>query len=326
MAELNTAASLVLTHTTDGISGDYSPSAFPEDYFEFELSSFTAFLLLFGFLMILIIFLCGLVGNAIVIYYLCFILKKNPITTYILNLAVADACVLLSVVVLYSSLKESDPNSLSSISPYLLFYTYTTSGYLLTAISVEKCLSVVFPIWYRCHRPEHMSAIVCALIWAMSSLFFGIDSFLIYSSIKFLVISTISSVFCPLLVLICTVILFTKVCCSLHRRQRGKFYTALLLALLFFIIFGVPFSAMMTLIGFEVIDIKSIVWGPLICMTCAVINSSVNPFLYFLIGRGKKHRPREPLKVVLERVFVDKADCREDQSPQAMTASMMMTS
>ncbi|XP_060134200.1 mas-related G-protein coupled receptor member H-like [Zootoca vivipara] len=328
MAELSTTASLGLT--IDGVSGDYSPSAFPEEDAEFEFSSFIYYLLLFGclFIVTLIVSICGLVGNAIVICFLCFIMKKNPITTYVLNLAVADSCVLVTLALAISD-SIWDVGGISTDLGFGLFIsTHATSLYLLTAISVEKCLSVVFPIWYRCHRLEHLSEIVCALIWAMSILVFGIYHFFISaeyedSHIMIWVVHMINSVFCPLLVVICTVILFIKVCCSLHRRQRGKFYTALLFALLFFLIFGVPLSVMIT-VQYFIVDFNPIMlfFGGV----CAIINSSVNPFIYFLIGRKKTHRSREPLKVVLERVFSDKADCREDQSPPTMINSMMMTS
>ncbi|XP_033012042.1 mas-related G-protein coupled receptor member H-like [Lacerta agilis] len=328
MAELSTAVSLALT--IDGVSGDYMPSAFPNEDDEFDLSSFTYYLLLFGclFIFTLIAFLCGLVGNAIVIWFLCFIVKKNPITTYILNLAAADSCVLVTIALSVSATIWN----VGGISPELGFGLFISahdiSLYLLTAISVEKCLSVAFPIWYRCHRLEHMSEIVCALIWAISILVFGIDHFFISTEYEdsnkmFSIIHMINSVFCPLVVLICTVILFIKVCCSLHRCQRGKFYTALLLTLLFFLIFGVPLSVTIS-VQYFLYDFKTIIMMAL-AVVCAVINSSVNPFIYFLIGRKKTHRSREPLKVVLERVFSDKADCREDRSPPATTDSMMMT-
>nr|XP_028594314.1 mas-related G-protein coupled receptor member H-like [Podarcis muralis] len=327
MAEQSTATSLGLT--IDGFSGDYSPSAFPEEDDESELSSFTHYLFLFAclFIITLAIFICGLVGNAIVIWFLCFIVKKNPITTYILNLALADSCVLVTLALAISASFWDVGGISSGLSIELFISTHAISLYLLTAISVEKCLSVVFPIWYRCHRLEHLSEIVCALIWAISILVFGIYHFLISTEsadfdIVICVVHMINSVFCTLVVVICTVILFIKVCCSLHRRQRGKFYTALLLALLFFLIFGVPLSVIITL-QYLLADINIIT--ALFGVVSAVINSSVNPFIYFLIGRKTTHRPREPLKVVLERVFSDKADCREDQSLPATTDSMMMT-
>nr|XP_028594309.1 mas-related G-protein coupled receptor member H-like [Podarcis muralis] len=327
MAEQSTAASLGLT--IDGFSGDYSPSAFPEEDDESELASFTHYLFLFAclFIITLAIFICGLVGNAIVIWFLCFIMKKNPITTYILNLAVADSCVLVTLALAISASFWDIGGVSFGLCIELFISTHVISLYLLTAISAEKCLSVVFPIWYRCHRLEHLSEIVCAFIWVMSILVFGIYHFFISTEnadvdIMICVIHTINSVFCTLVVVICTVILFIKFCCSLHRRQRGKFYTALLLALLFFLIFGVPLSVIIT-VQYLLPDINIIM--ALFGVVSAVINSSVNPFIYFLIGREKTHRSREPLKVVLERVFSDKADCREDRSLPATTDSMMMT-
>ncbi|CAM9489652.1 unnamed protein product [Bubo scandiacus] len=43
--------------------------------------------------------------------------------------------------------------------------------YLLTAMSLERCLSVLFPIWYRCHHPKHLSGITCGVLWALAGLF-----------------------------------------------------------------------------------------------------------------------------------------------------------
>ncbi|XP_054841886.1 proto-oncogene Mas-like [Eublepharis macularius] len=47
---------------------------------------------------------------------------------------------------------------------------YVTSQLLLTAISIDRCVSILFPIWYRCHRTTHWSTMVCALIWALTCL------------------------------------------------------------------------------------------------------------------------------------------------------------
>ncbi|KAM6308979.1 mas-related G-protein coupled receptor member D-like [Aegotheles albertisi] len=81
--------------------------------------------------------LCGLVGNGMVLWFLCFHMKRNPFTIYILNLIVTDFSLLLLM-------------------------------YLLTAMSLERCVSVLFPIWYRCHRPKHLSGIL--LFYLVASL------------------------------------------------------------------------------------------------------------------------------------------------------------
>ncbi|XP_008940576.1 PREDICTED: mas-related G-protein coupled receptor member X3-like, partial [Merops nubicus] len=39
----------------------------------------------------------------------------------------------------------------------LFQFWYFASMYLLTAINVERCLSALFPLWYRCRRPKHFT-------------------------------------------------------------------------------------------------------------------------------------------------------------------------
>ncbi|NWW94721.1 MRGRD protein, partial [Rhynochetos jubatus] len=95
--------------------------------------------------------LCGLVGNVAVVCFLGFHMKKSPFTIYVLNLAIADLALLLFLVVILSFY------IVSTLSCSLLFehfvakyvlmdlflFWYFASMYLLTAMSVERCLSVL---------------------------------------------------------------------------------------------------------------------------------------------------------------------------------------
>lgn len=105
--------------------------------------------------------LCGLVGNGVVLWFLGFHVKRSPFTVYILILAVADFSLLLLFVLLilaffslpaiYSYLYEF----ISFYTGFLLFVEFLCHAFdcgslgLLTAISVERCVSVLFPIWHR---------------------------------------------------------------------------------------------------------------------------------------------------------------------------------
>ncbi|NXE15588.1 MAS protein, partial [Lophotis ruficrista] len=99
--------------------------------------------------------LCGLVGNGTVVWFLGLHMKKNPFTVYILNLAVADFSLLLLFFLLIVAILSSIAFCsyvYKFISFYLYFlcvfeifshFFYLSSLGLLTAISVERCLSVL---------------------------------------------------------------------------------------------------------------------------------------------------------------------------------------
>ncbi|KAF3821924.1 hypothetical protein GH733_007298 [Mirounga leonina] len=96
--------------------------------------------------------LSGLVGNLIVLWILGFRMQRNTFSVYILNLAGADF-LFLSFQVVYS------------LKALVNFHSVP-----LSIPSTEHCLSVLCPIWYRCHRPRHTSTGMCALLWALSLL------------------------------------------------------------------------------------------------------------------------------------------------------------
>ncbi|XP_031799463.1 mas-related G-protein coupled receptor member X2-like [Sarcophilus harrisii] len=118
----------------------------------------------------LLIALLGLVGNGAVLWLLGFRIRRNPFSVYILNLAAADA-LFLCFSFLKSILTLSRVFDLTwTILSNFKFIFYTAGLSLLAAISTERCLSALFPLWYRCRRPEHTSAAVCAVLWALAGM------------------------------------------------------------------------------------------------------------------------------------------------------------
>uniref|UniRef100_A0A8V5G6D8 Uncharacterized protein n=1 Tax=Melopsittacus undulatus TaxID=13146 RepID=A0A8V5G6D8_MELUD len=228
----------------------------------------------------MVICVFGMVGNGIVLWFLGFQMKRNPFTVYILNLAVADCCVLI----VYFLVILGDINlaiicyGLDSFAPFFFKYVgavpfmcqlfVLSSLGLLTAISTERSVSVIFPIWYRCHRPKHLSGIVSGVLWAISAIV-GI----FYS-----------------------------------RRSLGKLYVAVVLNVIFFFAFGMPFSIK----AFHDLLYDGFLRVEKVTRVLALLNSSINPVIYFLVGSCQQHRFQGSIKVALRRVFEEKARSKEE--------------
>ncbi|XP_066214238.1 mas-related G-protein coupled receptor member X1-like [Saccopteryx leptura] len=106
-----------------------------------------------------------MVGNGTVIWLLRVRGKRNPFSVYILNLAIADFAFLLCLNTwVTSEIFRYYIYKLIGFSVILCIMTNTAGLSLLMAISTERCLSVTFPIWYKCHRLAHLSTIVLTLL------------------------------------------------------------------------------------------------------------------------------------------------------------------
>ncbi|XP_032622237.1 mas-related G-protein coupled receptor member H-like [Chelonoidis abingdonii] len=267
-----------------------------------------------------LICLFGLVGNGIVLWFLSFHIKRNPFTVYILNLAVSDTFFLLCSTAYLIICVVKYPFCMHTVFIYIFLVfnmldllTYSTSLYLLTAISIERCLSVLYPFWYRCHRPQHLSAIVCALLWALSMLLCcPVGVFCLSPPYEYCFISFLPScflnvlIFAPIMVL-SSLTLFIKVRHSSQQHQPGKLYAVILLTVLFFLLFTVPQSVQIFLLYHKKCDYSEIFH------MLSSASSGINPFIYFLAGSYGKRQFFGSIKVTLQRIFEEKTDSREDR-------------
>ncbi|XP_074951152.1 putative G-protein coupled receptor 152 [Phalacrocorax aristotelis] len=259
----------------------------------------------------LIICLCGLLGNGAVLWLLGFRIRRNPITVYILNLAVADFTFLLflaALALLYIVENVFCSTDVLKYQRLLLLsslFSYNMGLYLLTAISIERCVSVLCPLWYRCRRPQHLSVMVCALLWALSITVIATVTTLCLlhehehcqkALISMYVLNFL--IFAPPMV-ISNVILFIKVLCGSQQRQPLRLYIVIFLTVLFFLMFGVPLSIWHFL---KQVNYNTIMPSQIFFLL-ACINSSINPFIYFLVGSCRRHCSLVPLQVAFRRVF-----------------------
>uniref|UniRef100_F7FAE9 G-protein coupled receptors family 1 profile domain-containing protein n=1 Tax=Monodelphis domestica TaxID=13616 RepID=F7FAE9_MONDO len=247
----------------------------------------------------LVVALVGLVGNSIVLWLLAFRTQRSPFSVYILNLAAADALFLGSFFGLHMwrILGDLKPLILKLLLFCILRLSYCVGLSLLAAISTERCLSVLFPIWYRCHRPKHMSAAVCAILWALLGLFSAAFMALRFSSMFFVLFVWFSLLTCVLCVSSLTLVL--RVQCSSQHRQPPRLYLLVLLTVLVFLLCGLPLGVIEGVWIFRRFPLMfSEVPSLLAC-----VSSSANPFIYFFLGSQWHRRGREPLRVVLQRAL-----------------------
>ncbi|KFO06800.1 Proto-oncogene Mas, partial [Balearica regulorum gibbericeps] len=178
---------------------------------------------------------------------------------------------------------------------------------LLTAISVERCLGVLWPFWCRCHRPKLLSAVTCSLLWALACVLAGLVYYVCdlgHSDHCWMVLGTLCFLnfffFIPFMVL-SNVILFIKLRRSSWQHHQVRLYTVIFLTVFFFLLFGIPLSVQIFLNYFIYINFVFE-----ICLLLASVNSSMNPIIYVLVGSYRKCRFRGSVKVALQRVFEDR--------------------
>lgn len=268
----------------------------------------------------------GFAENGVLLWFLCFRMRRNPFTVYITHLSIADISLLFCIFIL--SVDYTLDHELSSSYYYTIvtlsvtfLFGYNTGLYLLTAISVERCLSVLYPIWYRCRRPKHQSASVCVLLWALSCMVTTMEYVMCIDTegrapsrsdcravIIFIAILSFL-VFTPLM-LVSSTILVVKIRKNTWASRSSKLYRVIPATIITFLVFAMPMR-LLYLLCYEY-------WSTLgnmhhISLLFSTINSSANPFIYFFVGSSRKKRFKESLKVVLTRAFKDEMQPRRQE-------------
>lgn len=114
-------------------------------------------------------FVLGVVGNGIVIWVTGFKMKRTVNTVWFLNLAVADFLftAFLPLSVAYTAMGFHWPfgQFMCKFNSTLSFLNMFASVYILVVISVDRCVSVVRPIWAQNHRNVSRASVVSFGVW-----------------------------------------------------------------------------------------------------------------------------------------------------------------
>uniref|UniRef100_UPI00320C019C Soluble cytochrome b562,Mas-related G-protein coupled receptor member X4 n=1 Tax=Homo sapiens TaxID=9606 RepID=UPI00320C019C len=275
-----------------------------------------------------IISLVGLTGNAVVLWLLGYRMRRNAVSIYILNLAAADF-LFLSFQIIRSPLRLINISHLiRKILVSVMTFPYFTGLSMLSAISTERCLSVLWPIWYRCRRPTHLSAVVCVLLWGLSLLF----SMLEWRFCDFLFSGADSSwcetsdfipvawlIFLCVVLCVSSLVLLVRILCGSRKMPLTRLYVTILLTVLVFLLCGLPFGILGALIYRMHLNLEVLYCHVyLVCMSLSSLNSSANPIIYFFVGSFRQRQNRQNLKLVLQRALQDKpeVDKGEGQLPE----------
>ncbi|KAG8446115.1 hypothetical protein GDO86_013836 [Hymenochirus boettgeri] len=115
----------------------------------------------------------GLAGNAIVIFVTGFLLKKHESKIWFLNLALADfvfsLCLPLFAVGLFTGNWPLGEH-LCNVHNYISTCNMYASIFIITALTIDRVLSVVVPIWHRKFISRRVRSWTCVILWVITGL------------------------------------------------------------------------------------------------------------------------------------------------------------
>ncbi|XP_068800262.1 probable G-protein coupled receptor 152 [Struthio camelus] len=114
----------------------------------------------------------GLPANAVTIWLTGWRLQCRRLAVFTFSLAASDFLFLANSGLQIWTVVNSDMWTLGTPLCRLHIFLYNVGYYsglfLLVAISLDRCLLVRAPLWYRCRRPASLRAVLCAGSWLVA--------------------------------------------------------------------------------------------------------------------------------------------------------------
>ncbi|XP_066540358.1 fMet-Leu-Phe receptor-like [Hoplias malabaricus] len=122
-----------------------------------------------------IIIVLGLTGNGLVIWIAGFKVRKSVISIWYLSLAVSDF-LFCSTLPFFVHYVITGTWIFGQFMCYLVYLNIPLnlycSNFLLTIISVDRCVIVMFPVWAQNQRTVKKASMVVVLVWFISATFY----------------------------------------------------------------------------------------------------------------------------------------------------------
>ncbi|NXP52466.1 GPR55 protein, partial [Heliornis fulica] len=115
-------------------------------------------------------FIFGLSSNILaLLVFCCFWKKQNRTSVYMLNLAIADVLLLLSLPLkAYYSSTEA-PGLLCASIQFVYFINTYVSVFTIVCITVDRYICIKHPFKGRAHQSPKLAVCICIIIWAITS-------------------------------------------------------------------------------------------------------------------------------------------------------------
>ncbi|KAE8594245.1 hypothetical protein XENTR_v10019522 [Xenopus tropicalis] len=284
----------------------------------------------------------GTVGNGLVIWITGFKMRKTMTTTWFLNLGIADFsfCLFLPLYITEVAMWGNWPfgQIMCKVRFFIISLNAIASVLFLMAISIDRCVCVLCPIWSRNHRTSSSAAIISVIIWffsvALSSSYLLMRDINIYYISVCLVTNrawenitttdeTFNQTFQAIVIFDCVFTLLIPfsiilVCYGLivfrvkkSRRIHGSAQTLKIIVttVICFFFCWVLYSVLpvIDVVGHYVpLHHRFLIYTLADCL--AFFNSCLNPIIYVFMGRKFKQVLRKSIPFLLESTFRESLD------------------
>ncbi|KAM4616493.1 chemerin-like receptor 1 [Polymixia lowei] len=275
-----------------------------------------------------VIFLLGFCGNGVVIWIAGFKMRKSVNTTWYLSLAISDLifCACLPFNIIYMALDDWIFGLfMCKFTSSVMFLNMFSSIFLLVIISVDRCVSVMCPVWAQNHRTIRKASLVVVLAWVVSItlsipsvIFRDIDSHLgkticfnnympdKHSHMITAVSRFIGGFIVPFLVIIiCYSIIILRLRTNRMTKSTKPFKVMTALITTFFICW-LPYHVFVLLeLNHHKYNLDMIHVGLNVGVSVAAANSFLNPLLYVFMGNDFKQKFRSSVLSKMENALGD---------------------
>ncbi|XP_077312005.1 chemerin-like receptor 1 [Lithobates pipiens] len=340
----------IITNITNSVNGTASPAEGKKHP--------NQILHVISIVVYIVTFLLGTTGNGLVIFFTTLRMKKTVSVVWFLNLAVADFIFtfLLIFRIIRIAMNYHWPfgRFMCNLDAAFVYINLFASLFLITIISIDRLISVKFPVWCQNHRTPRLASIVTLVVWVLAlilslpySMFMDttkvknvVSCRRNFSNDKDVAISRYSGVtitrFIVGFVLPLTVIVLCYTVILLHIRRNymtksSKPLKMIAAVIISFFVCWFPyhvFSLLWLSIKYGGKDhFKDVVHtGLRYCNFLAIMHSCVNPILYVFVGRDFKEKFLGSIQSVFEKAFLEEtvqtsSKCSEQVNLRISTAA-----
>uniref|UniRef100_A0A8C4T328 G-protein coupled receptors family 1 profile domain-containing protein n=1 Tax=Erpetoichthys calabaricus TaxID=27687 RepID=A0A8C4T328_ERPCA len=246
-----------------------------------------------------LVFLLGTIGNGLIIWLTGFRMIRTVNTIWFLNLAIADFifAALRPFAVVREALSSDWPfgSTMCKMNDFVKYLNMYASVFILTTISIDRCMLVVHPVWSRNHRSIRMASLVALFTWVIAFFFMRLATYITRFTCGFLLPFGIITT--------CYVIIYLRIKDKKWSRSNRPFIIIVVTIAAFFVCW-MPYH-IFNFLKTSSLPKAFVKVGYRISSGLAYLNSCLNPIFYFFVGYSFRKVGEGSLLTSMKSVFMD---------------------